>query len=116
MKTTHVITMVLGGVLLFGAGYFIGIAYEEDMPDMNHAMDMMTTDLDGKSGDDFDKAFLKGMIVHHQGAIDMAAAAKVSAKHQEIKDLSDAIISAQTTEIGKMQTWLSTWYGETTTH
>lgn len=84
----------------------------EDMM-MNHdesmSMKGMVETLEGKTGDDFDKAFINEMIEHHQGAIDMANMAKTSAKHQEIKDLADDIISAQTTEINLMQGWQNTW-------
>jgi uncharacterized protein (DUF305 family) len=73
------------------------------------SMDEMTQALKGKTGDEFDKAFIDEMIVHHQGAIDMANLALKNAKHQEIKDLSDAIIKAQTTEIEEMKSWRSSW-------
>ncbi len=75
------------------------------------SMDNMMTTLKGKTGDDFDKEFIANMIVHHQGAIDMAEIAKVSAKHPEIKTLSDAVIVAQTKEIGDMKSWYKSWYG-----
>ena len=65
--------------------------------------------LQGKSGDDFDRAFIEGMIVHHEGAVQMAEQAKLNAKHQEIKDMSDAIIDAQTTEINQMRMWQKDW-------
>ncbi len=78
--------------------------------DMSEMMDDMMVGLQGKTGDDFDKAFLKEMIVHHQGAVLMAESALVSAKHQEIKDLSQGIISAQNKEIEQMNAWYKTWY------
>lgn len=78
---------------------------------MSHTMDQMMQQLYGKTGDDLDKAFLTEMIVHHEGAVEMAEYALRYAKHQEIKDLSTAIISAQNKEIADMKTWLSQWYG-----
>ena len=79
-------------------------------------MDDMVSDLQGKTGDDFDKAFIAGMIEHHQGAIDMAKLVKDNAKHQEIKDMADDIISAQSKEIDIMQTWQTDWgYKDTPT-
>ncbi len=80
--------------------------------DMNGEMNGMMRALDGKSADEFDQAFLKEMIVHHEGAVRMAEAALKSAKHQEIKDLAQDIISAQNTEIGRMQAWQKSWYGQ----
>jgi uncharacterized protein (DUF305 family) len=73
------------------------------------SMDQMTSSLKGKTGDDFDKAFISGMIVHHQGAIDMAILAKQNAKHDEIKKLSDDIVVAQTKEINQMKQWQKDW-------
>lgn len=65
-------------------------------------------------GDEFDKAFIEEMIIHHQGAIDMARLIETNAKHEEIKTLGKAIISAQSSEIDMMQTWQSDWgYKET---
>src|SRR5690242_4345104 len=57
------------------------------------------------TGEDYDRMFLANMIAHHQGAVDMANLALTSAKHQEIKDMANNIISAQTKEIGDMQNW-----------
>lgn len=81
-----------------------GMSMSSMMMDMNAA-------LRGKTGDAFDQAFLSEMIVHHQGAIDMAELAMANAKHQEIKDLSKAIVSAQTNEIAQMEAWQNRWYG-----
>lgn len=69
----------------------------------------MTASLSGKTGDDFDKAFLAEMIVHHQGAIAMAELAAAQAKHQEVKDLANGIVSAQTGEISEMRQWQRAW-------
>lgn len=60
-------------------------------------------------GEDYDRMFLANMIAHHQGAVDMANLALASAKHQEIKDMANNIISAQTKEIGDMQSWQTAW-------
>lgn len=72
-------------------------------------MDGMTDALKGKSGDEFDKEFITQMIDHHEGAVDMANLALKNAKHQEIKDLSTAIIEAQTSEIHQMKEWKGSW-------
>ena len=72
-------------------------------------MASMTTKLEGKTGDDFDKAFIEQMIMHHQSAIDMAAPGQKNAKHQEIKDLATAIVTAQSKEITQMKQWQKDW-------
>jgi uncharacterized protein (DUF305 family) len=59
----------------------------------------------------FDQRFIKAMISHHQGAIDMAGMALQMAEHEEISTLAEAIIAAQTLEIEQMQNWLADWYG-----
>ena len=41
----------------------------------------------------------------------MAEGALKSAKHQEIKTLSNAIIVAQNKEIADMNVWYKAWYG-----
>ncbi len=83
------------------------------MMDEDDAMSMSMNDMDamlqGKTGDDFDKAFLEGMIPHHQGAINMAKLARQNAKHSEIKQMADAIISAQQLEIDQMNGWMQAW-------
>jgi uncharacterized protein (DUF305 family) len=58
----------------------------------------------------YDAAFIDAMIVHHEGAIVMANQALEQAERQEIKDLANAIISAQETEIGQMKAWRTAWY------
>lgn len=78
---------------------------------MDGAMTNMMSGLQGKTGDDFDKTFLSEMVIHHKGAVDMAEAALKNAKHQEIKNLANAIISAQNKEISDMKTWYKSWYG-----
>ena len=77
--------------------------------DMSMQMGNMTASLEGKKGEDFDKEFLSQMIIHHQGAVDMAKMALENASHQEIKDLATAIIEAQEKEIQQMKDWQSSW-------
>ncbi|HEY1037126.1 MAG TPA: DUF305 domain-containing protein [Candidatus Paceibacterota bacterium] len=79
---------------------------------MSDMMVSMNAELEGKNGDAFDQAFISEMIVHHQGAVEMAELALKNAKHQEIKDLAKNIISAQTTEISQMQSWQKAWYNQ----
>lgn len=82
----------------------------QNMMDNNDmSMGEMNSLLQGKTGDEFDKAFLTEMIMHHQGAIDMANLAKTNAKHDEVKTLADNILAAQSKEIDMMQTWQTQW-------
>ncbi len=73
-----------------------------------------TAKLKDLKGDDFDKAFIEEMIMHHKGAIDMAKLIETNAKHNELKQLGQDIISAQSKEIDMMQTWQTDWGYKTT--
>jgi uncharacterized protein (DUF305 family) len=115
--TAVVISLVIGflaGGLFYDGGDVAGNGGTHRMPDgtmMHNEMSNMMAGLSGKTGDEFDKAFLIEMIMHHEGAVDMAETALIDAKHAEIKTMAEAIISAQTTEIAQMKAWLKAWYG-----
>lgn len=86
-----------------------------EMMEDHSSMGMMNTnagmmnELNGKTGEAFDKTFLEQMIMHHQSALNMAATGKTNAQHQEVKDLTVAIVTAQTKEIKQMKQWQSEW-------
>jgi uncharacterized protein (DUF305 family) len=79
---------------------------------MHHMMDDMVAGLQGKTGDEFDEAFLSEMIEHHEGALAMAQAVLESSKRPELVQLANDIISAQTKEIETMQAWQKSWFSE----
>lgn len=112
-------TIVVGAIgVVIGAGAVMAVTGKEvenashDSHDMHAEMEHMMQSLEGKTGDAFDKAFLEEMIVHHEGAIEMAEAALLGAKHQEIKDLAQSILSAQASEIQMMKDWMQAWYAQ----
>ena len=72
---------------------------------------MMGPSLDQLSGDEFDKAFLSQMTMHHAMAVMMARPAVANASHQELKDLAQGIINDQTRETAEMRSWAKDWYG-----
>lgn len=76
---------------------------------MGTSMRGMMVSMEGKSGVDFDKSFLEAMIVHHEGAIEMAKEAKEKGQHPEVKKMAEDIISVQTKEIEQMKSWISEW-------
>ncbi|MBC2836658.1 CopM family metallochaperone [Paragemmobacter straminiformis] len=54
-----------------------------------------------------DVDFVRGMIAHHQGAIDMAKIVLEHGSDPEIRKLATGIIAAQQGEIAFMQEWLA---------
>ncbi len=112
------LTLVLVAIIFLGLGF--GLSYGTRVggiwgvsapAGMHGVMAGMNAQLQGKSGDAFDRAFLSEMIVHHKGAVEMAELALKNAKHQEIIDLAKAIIAAQEKEIADMKNWEQKWYG-----
>jgi uncharacterized protein (DUF305 family) len=53
-----------------------------------------------------DVDFARGMIPHHQGAIDMAKIVVAFGKDPEIRKLAEEIVKAQESEIKFMRSWL----------
>lgn len=78
-----------------------------DYTDNSTYMAMMA-DMNGKMDSDLDKAYIKGMIGHHEGAISMAKKILPISISTEIKTLAKNIINSQTNEIGALNVWLTT--------
>lgn len=82
------------------------------MMDMASPMSMSMADMSmmmvGKTGDTLDRAFLEGMIPHHQGAVDMAKMMSGS-QHPELVQFAADIIAGQSKEIKQMQKWMQEW-------
>jgi uncharacterized protein (DUF305 family) len=74
---------------------------EEYQPTGNYKP--MMTSLEGKSKEDAEQAYLHEMIMHHQAAVEMAEAIAPKAEHEEIKNLSKAIVATQNEEINQMK-------------
>ena len=58
-----------------------------------------------KMAGDTDKDFLSMMIVHHQGAIDMANVEIKYGTDAEIKKMAEDVVKKQTAEISQMKEW-----------
>lgn len=69
--------------------------------------DTMHKDMDIVYTNDVDVDFLRGMIAHHQGAVDMANVQLKYGKDAQVKRLAQDIIRAQNIEIRWMKTWLA---------
>jgi uncharacterized protein (DUF305 family) len=62
--------------------------------------------LEGLRADDPDVAYIRGMIAHHQGAIDMAKVALQYGKDDLTKKWAADVIRDQQREVTEMQEWL----------
>ncbi len=78
-----------------------------------HGKDAMTQSLGPLKGREFEVAFLKDMIHHHQSAVDMAKLVSSNTKRPELTKLAGQITSSQKGEIEQMTGWLKTWHNET---
>ncbi|MGR2739365.1 CopM family metallochaperone [Billgrantia sp. Q4P2] len=66
----------------------------------------MHEDMRGDFTGDPDVDFARGMIPHHQGAIDMANVVLAHGEDEAIRDLAREIIEAQEEEIAFLRDWL----------
>lgn len=77
-----------------------------DMGSMHSAEGMMSDeDMDQLmqlSGPEFDKAWLQGMIEHHEGAITMAEQIKDEGDSPDVRALADQVIATQQSEVDEM--------------
>ncbi len=76
-------------------------AYKAAMDTMHGAMSSM------EYSGDADIDFARGMIPHHQAAIDMAKALLEYGDDPEIRSLAQAVIVAQEGEIKQLEAWLA---------
>ena len=58
-----------------------------------------------------DQAFVRGMLPHHQGAVDMAKVELAYGHDPKMRRLARAIVNSQEDQIGIMQAWLKAHSG-----
>ncbi|MBD2344273.1 DUF305 domain-containing protein [Anabaena subtropica] len=80
-----------------------------DISNHQHSHHSMEMDL-GPADANYDLRFIDAMIMHHQGAVDMAKDTQQKSKRPEVKKLVDDIIKAQNQEISQMKQWRTAWY------
>ena len=82
-----------------------------DMDGMDHGGMMSDTDmqaLEDATGAEASRLFLEQMIVHHEGAIEMAQSEVDNGQNADVISLAEDIIASQTTEITTMEDILAT--------
>jgi uncharacterized protein (DUF305 family) len=75
-------------------------AYRRATATMHEAMSKM------QYSGNADIDFVRGMIAHHQAAIDMAKVVIMYGEDLEIRKLAEEIVTAQEREIDQMEAWL----------
>lgn len=71
------------------------------------AMEKMRAAMDAPESGEADRDFVRAMIPHHQGAIDLAQIELSRGTDPDLHDLARAILAGRTAEIARMQTWLA---------
>ena len=85
-------------------------AINMEMSGMHDSMkDMDMKELANLSGREFDLAFIRQMIPHHEGAVSMAREALQKSQRAEIKSAAEAVIREQEAEIKQMKGWQAAW-------
>lgn len=128
MNQQIVIGVLVGLLVGLGGGYYLASSKQQPVMSeeeheimdetvqrdgaMQHAMDEMSLELRGKEGEEYEKAFLDGMIVHHLGAIEMAKELLTHTERPELVAMANAIIEVQTDEIEMMKAWRNEWFNE----
>lgn len=85
-----------------------GITYS---PEMSPGMMKMMERMAAMTPTEFEIHFMKEMIRHHWQAVIEAGQCIRRAYHNELIELCEDIVLAQTAEIQQMQAWLCEWYG-----
>jgi uncharacterized protein (DUF305 family) len=91
--------LLIGPAALQASQHDAAEAFKDSMDKMHQAM---MVDYTG----DADVDFVKSMIPHHQGAIDMANIELRYGKDPELRKMAEQIIAAQEKEIAEMEAWL----------
>ncbi|PPF39347.1 MULTISPECIES: DUF305 domain-containing protein [unclassified Rathayibacter] len=85
---------------------------EDSMSGMDHSMDGMMSDedmssLESATGAEAETLFLEQMMMHHEGAVEMAQTEVDEGQNADAIDMANTIVQTQTEEIATMQDLLA---------
>ncbi|MCM6763308.1 DUF305 domain-containing protein [Rathayibacter sp. ZW T2_19] len=85
---------------------------EDSMSGMDHSMDGMMSDedmsaLENATGPEAEKLFLEQMMMHHEGAVEMAQTEVDEGQNTDAIEMANTIVQTQTEEIATMQDLLA---------
>jgi uncharacterized protein (DUF305 family) len=105
-----ILALIGGGALAQHSGGSAAQHSGSQMPagdkDYLPAMDKMHKDMMAAVDPDPTKTWVKMMIPHHQGAIDMSKAVLKQTKDAKIRAMAEKIVQDQSREIKEMRDWL----------
>jgi len=103
-------TPIISDMSTVAARAAIAASFQGRHAAFHHALMMskgQMTDLGAATGPAFDRMFLEMMVEHHQGAVAMAKDELAQGANPEAKQLAQAIIDGQSTEIAQMKSMMT---------
>lgn len=101
-------------ILIVGASAYIlthppsELAHNNGQTEETHGNAQITQEATAETAE---RDFLEHMIPHHEEAVAISRTIVERSNNADVKELAQAIIAAQETEITNMKDWYQTWYG-----
>jgi len=92
--------------------HMYGDAVVDGDGELQHMMDEMLLIGRGKTGEVYEEAFIRGMIAHHLGAVEMSEKLLTKTTRPELVQFANDVISTQSNEVIEMKGWLEMWFNE----